>query len=95
MPATQDGFNKLMELDRSFIGSRDYMGLAYFWAYEFRHALRDASPFVRRKVHADFIKAGLPPDGFTREHLAIVRKRCPMWLATDAHRLSEILNRYE
>jgi len=50
-----NAFRKLLELDSSLIGTPDYMGLAYFWHYTYRHYLRDASPINRHKVHSAFI----------------------------------------
>jgi len=70
---TQHAFGKLAELDESFIGTQDYMGLAYFWSMEFRHDLRPATCNQRKMVHNKFIKAGLPLDGATLDHLEIVK----------------------
>jgi len=61
-------------LDKTFIGTEDYMGRAYFWNYKYRHYLRDTSDYRRRLVHKHFINAGLPLDGESAEHLAIIRR---------------------
>jgi hypothetical protein len=74
IPWTPDGVSKLHRLDDSFIGTPDYMGIAYFWAYDYRHYLRDSSPYRRRLVHKHLILAGLSPDGNTKEHEAIVKR---------------------
>ena len=63
-----------IDLDKSFIGTSDYMGCAYFWAYEYRHYLRDVSYAVRRKVHKQFLKCFLLVDGESDQHLEIIRK---------------------
>lgn len=62
--------------DREAIGTKNYLGVAYFWNYEYRHYLRDATDSKRRRVHNAFIKAGLSVDGESPEHEAIVRKVC-------------------
>lgn len=70
---TLNAFGKLNELDSYFIGTPDYMGLAYFWSLEFKHYLRPATCTQRKKVHHKLLKAGLPLDGATLDHLEIVR----------------------
>ena len=65
---------KLLELDRSFIGTEHYMGYAYFWNYEYRHYLRDATISSTRKVHHALLKAGLAVDGESEEHYKIICK---------------------
>ncbi len=65
---------KLRDLDETFVGTPDYMGIAYFWSSEYKFSLRDASPDKRRAVHAAFLKAGLPVDGESPQHEAIVEK---------------------
>ncbi len=69
---TPEGTQKLLELDASFVGTPDYMGIAYFWAHRYRHVLRDVSPARRRAVHAKLIKTGLAPDEESPEHDRIV-----------------------
>jgi len=67
-------YGKLLELDGTFIGTTDYMGITYFWNYEYRHYLRDASYIVRQKVHNAFLEANLPTDGESDQHLSIIKK---------------------
>jgi hypothetical protein len=74
VPFTHTGITKLFNLDESFIGTPDYMGIAYFWHYDFRHHLRDSSRYRRRLVHKHLIESGLAPDGNTKEHEAIVTR---------------------
>lgn len=71
---TYNATMKLMALDKTFVGSEDYLGLEYFWAYEYRYPMRDATARERRKVHAAFLKAGLPLDGESPEHAAIIKR---------------------
>ena len=74
LPLTQEGSAAILSLDESFVGTRDYMGLAYFWSYAYRHHMREASSYRRRLVHKHFIAAGLDPAGKSDEHMAIVKR---------------------
>jgi hypothetical protein len=69
--------NALWALDEKFIGTENYMGVAYFWSLEYKWWLRDASPKVRRAVHEAFRKARLSPEDDSAEHAAIVAKFFP------------------
>jgi hypothetical protein len=69
--------NKIWELDEKFIGTDDYMGVAYFWHDEYKWWLRDASQKIRRKVHKAFRDARLTPDESSAEHRAIIGKFFP------------------
>lgn len=66
-------FSKLIEMDNGFIGTENYMGLAYFWHYSYRHYLRDCSPVKRKKIHAAWLKADLALIEKTPAHDAILR----------------------
>src|SRR5687767_10358648 len=69
--------NAIWHLDEKYIGTADYMGVAYFWSMEYKWWLRDASPKVRRKVHKAFVDARLPVDEDSEAHTAIVAKFFP------------------
>lgn len=69
-----DAYMLLWHSDQKFIGTENYVGLAYYWNYEYRHYLRDASPYVKRKVHSQFLKHNLDLVGVSDEHLQIIRK---------------------
>ena len=71
-PNTIDGFRKLRELDESFVGTADYMGIAYFWNHEYRHDLRDASPIQRVNVHRSFLEFDLPLAGTSDLHQELI-----------------------
>jgi hypothetical protein len=73
-PVTGEGTLKLLALDESFIGTPDYMGIAYFWNYRYRHSLRGAKAGRRVRVHAALLKAGLPLDGESPAHDAIIMR---------------------
>jgi cellulose synthase/poly-beta-1,6-N-acetylglucosamine synthase-like glycosyltransferase len=72
--ATGKAEEAIMWLDAGFVGTPDYMGMSWFWHYEYRHYMRGATYSQRRRVHAAFLKSGLPVDGESDEHEAIVRK---------------------
>ncbi len=67
----------LLSLDARFIGTPDYMGMAYFWAYEYRYPMRGASYGERRRVHAALLAAGLAVDGESDAHTAIILATVP------------------
>jgi hypothetical protein len=62
----------LIELDETLIGTKDYMGVDYFWAHEYRHLMRPMPYGVRRRVHKALIKAGLDVSGESPEHLEVI-----------------------
>jgi len=76
LPITTAAHAKLTKLDRTLIGTPDYMGIAFFWNYEYRHLLRDATPKKRKKVHDKLIAAGLSCGGRSVHHEMIVEKVC-------------------
>ncbi len=57
-----DQFEAIQKLDKSYVGTSNYMGLAYFWDHEVKHWLRDATPFQRVKIHKLFIANKIPFD---------------------------------
>lgn len=65
---------KLLELDNSLVGTKDYMGYTYFWSCEYKHALRDASYAQRQKVHNALLDAGLDVSAESKAHADIIRK---------------------
>jgi hypothetical protein len=67
-------FTKMYELDKQFVGTENYMGLAYYWNYEYRHYLRDAKPYIRMKVHNSFLIENLPIADATEKHFQIIKK---------------------
>ena len=65
---------KLLNLDKTLVRTPDYMGIAYFWHYDFRHYLRDASYAKRRRIHNQWLKHGIDFDKPCDTALKIVRK---------------------
>ena len=62
----------LFALDKTFVGTDDYIGLAYFWSAQYKFWLREASLAKRRRVHHKLLKAGLQLDGHGPEHSKII-----------------------
>jgi hypothetical protein len=55
--ATQD----LYALDRTYVGTENYLGLSYYWDHEVKHWMRDTSIAKRKKIHELLLKAGEAP----------------------------------
>ena len=72
--ATSKAEAAILWLDAGFIGTADYMGMAWFWSYEYRHLLRGATYRQRQRAHAGLLKAGLSIDGDSEQHLEIIEK---------------------
>ena len=49
--ATPQAIAEIMEMDNKFIGTMNYLGLAYFWGHEYKHSLRDATISQRKRIH--------------------------------------------
>ena len=70
---TLEAYKKLYELDEKFIGTENYIGIAYFWHYAFRHYLRDATTEQRKKVHSKILEYNLGVSDATEMHLDIIK----------------------
>ena len=72
---TETEFNQLNKLDKSFVGTNDYMGLAYFWDHEVKWWLREATAYQRVKVHKLFMINNVPfnkkDKGFITNNVAL------------------------
>jgi hypothetical protein len=65
----------LYELDKKFVGTSDYMGLAWFWGSNgTRHYLRGASVHQMKTVHKKWLEAGLALNGDTERHYEILEQ---------------------
>lgn len=77
---TPDAIDGLRVLDESFVGTKNYMGIAWFWNNAYKHYLRgDIKPITfltRRRVHNAMLRAGLTVDGESEQHRAIVIRHC-------------------
>ena len=69
---TIEAMSAVMDLDRSFVGTPNYMGVAYFWSYSYRHYLRDASIAMRRRIHNKMLDCGLEVNGESEMHSQII-----------------------
>ena len=50
---------EIYKLDKKFIGTEDYMGIAYFWGHEYKHYLRDFTISQRRRIHKKALNLGV------------------------------------
>ena len=71
---TTKAYGALEAADVALIGTPDYVGIAYFWGWEYRRQMRDCSFSQRRRVHTAFIKAGLDTDGVSPAHGDIISR---------------------
>jgi len=69
-----EAHNTISALDKSYVGTDNYMGIAWFWHVDYKHYLREQSYSTLMKVHRAFLKAGLRVSEDSDEHYAIVRK---------------------
>ena len=74
LPVTTRAFQLVYSLDRGLVGTPDYMGLAGWWNDDYKHRLRAASTSERKKAHDRILAAGLPLDGASDEHAAIIAR---------------------
>ena len=80
--ATWNATDAIRQLDKSFVGTPDYMGVAYFWSHEFKHWLRDCTVAERKRVHQLWLKnnlsfeAGIDPVIDCQPHWAIIKRVC-------------------
>lgn len=77
---TADAIDGLRVLDDKFVGTPNYIGIAWFWNNAYKHYLRgDIKPIsylTRRRVHKAMLRAGLNVEGESEQHLAIVIRHC-------------------
>ena len=69
------GYVALVKLDEEFLGTPDYMGIAWFWNHAYRHhGPRDCTTAKRRELHRKLLAAGLELDGESSKHQKIVEE---------------------
>lgn len=71
---TFEAYCKVLELDKSFVGTPNYMGVAYFWHFEFRHYLRDASMHQRKQIHKKWLEEGLGLTDVSEAHYRVIQR---------------------
>ena len=74
IPMTYNAFAAVRELDLQFVGTDQYMGVAYFWHHEYKHTLRQATPRQRRITHHKILRAGFQPDEYNKTITEIIAK---------------------
>ena len=57
--ATLRAFSTIYVIDKGFIGTVDYLGLAWFHNYAYRHWMRDISIAKRKQIHQALMKYGI------------------------------------
>lgn len=62
----------LLDLDAALVGTPHYMGQALWGNTEYKFAIVDESPFIRRKMHHALLRAGLELNGESDAHKAII-----------------------
>ena len=67
-----DAYKAIWELDRQFVGTKNYLGVASFWCGEYKWVLREVSASVLIKVHHKMLKAGLALNEASPAHAEIV-----------------------
>jgi hypothetical protein len=71
---TSKAYAKVNDIDKKFVGTPDYMGLAYFWGQAYKHYLRDTSAVKRQQVHKEFLANKLDLTGESDKHQEIVTR---------------------
>jgi len=66
----------IRELDLTFIGTKNYMGIAYFWGQHWKYVLREETAKTRKLIHDALLESGLDfvEDGEKPEYVAIIEK---------------------
>ena len=64
----------LIKHDESQVGTMGYLGVAYFWASEYKHVLRAMSVAGHRWVHTKLLKEDLEVDGVSQRHEEIINQ---------------------
>ena len=78
---------KYLDDDEERIGTKDYKGYAFFWAYDYRHYMRgfyehygatenrayEILKQMRRSIHRDFLRLSLNLEGESHRHETIIQ----------------------
>ena len=71
--ASWEATRHLLALDQNFVGTEDYLGLAYFWkSCSLKWCLREATVAKRKKIHRLWLLENLPMTCETRRHWELV-----------------------
>ena len=72
-----EALRAIYEVDKGFIGTKSYMGIACFWNNEYRSFLGDASMATRKNMHLKFLAGRLDVSAASPMHLKILKYFCP------------------
>tara|TARA_R110000803_G_scaffold201350_1_gene266105 strand:+ start:144 stop:503 length:360 start_codon:yes stop_codon:yes gene_type:complete len=56
----KDNWHKLWKLDKKLIGTKQYMGFAWFWDHEIKHYMRESSAKDKKYIHDCFLLNKIP-----------------------------------
>ena len=51
---------KLNKLDKSFIGTFEYMGFAWYWDHDIKYYMREATAKQKKYIHDSFVLNNVP-----------------------------------
>ncbi len=71
---TANQWNLLHELDKTFVGTENYMGFAPFWHYNYRHYLRDATLSQKVEIHKAFMETGFCLNDVNNIYTKVIEK---------------------
>lgn len=71
---SEGAFTGLLALDKTFVGTGDYMGLASFWATAYKFTMRACSVANCKRVHQMLISRGLAVHEESDAHWAVIKK---------------------
>jgi len=71
-------YTTIHEMDRANIGTDDYIGLAWYHNYHYRHTMRDISIAKRKRIHTKLMERGLALDGKSRTHSVLIASVTPL-----------------
>lgn len=57
--ATHEAYSAIAAIDRKFIGTKNYMGVAWFHSHCYRFLMRDISVAKRKFIHKKLMEAGV------------------------------------
>lgn len=66
--------SQVLLIDDGNIGTEHYIGLAYFWHYEYRHTMRDQSQYRCKLIHDKILKAGFDLSDSNEQIFAIIER---------------------
>lgn len=65
-------YNLISKIETYNLGTSRYMGIGWFWNYEYRHYMRDSSYEARQEIHDQLVKFDLELSGKSDKHHLII-----------------------